>query len=372
MLWCRDSTGCVGVWSCASRRCLWSYRVHPVGEGVIQLHLISSLDHSRKRRLGCHSLPSSGCGDILVTQSRAGRVMMWCIDWKQLTFHPWREKALHDDNVYDEDCCTFTKMNVVETVSHVYVIYPVGDGGVCACCCYCGHNKTGLQNVRKYHSYDGDDQRATRIPTGMITALSGIGYGDGMVVFLGFEDGCVESWRVNGDDEHAVLAFRKYKCLENGSNPCISLDVGIFGDSYGGGVDIVVGYAGDAMGGEESMNIDGKHSPLIELGHIDIEKAEYTTRHRMFATKKQSAMLRGMDQVIFREDGKYLAAACWDGKVRIYRVSSGKLVDVILHHKDAATFVLFFDDKQTLHREQTRRRLAIGSRDGTVSLWSMK
>jgi WD40 repeat protein len=142
-------------------------------------------------------------------------------------------------------------------------------------------------------------------------------------------------------------------------------------------VDVVIGYAGDSMGGTG----DGKHAPLLELGcitnvpvsdrgiHVPID---YTTKILTYSTTKQNATLRGMDQVVFRKDGKYIGGACWDGKVRIYRFYSGKLVDVIVHHREAATFVCFFDSMQTrVDRPEKQQHIAIGSRDGTISLWSL-
>ena len=76
-----------------------------------------------------------------------------------------------------------------------------------------------------------------------------------------------------------------------------------------------------------------------------------------------TATLRGVDQIVYRADGKYVAAACWDGKVRIYRVSTGKLVDVIVpvNGSNQASTCFAFE----------QRLLLVGSRDGTVSIYTV-
>lgn len=285
-------------------------------------------------------------GQILVTQNRTGCLMTWGIDWEGMKMYQLGRICAPPQG---EEYFTFTKMCVVETVSHAYAVYPVGEDVICISCCRCGHEHC------KIPGKDGNGRR------GMVTAVSGVAFGDGMVVLLGYEDGSVVGYRVLGGDEPVSTLFEN---KAQHTNPCVSLDV-----HPDDGLCIVAGYAGDSMG----EDTDEKHAPLIELGHVDMETAHYSTTSLLFATKKQNGALRGMDQVVFREDGKYVAAACWDGKVRIYRVSSGSLVDVVIHHKDAATFVLFFDSIQSrIDGPRTTHRIAIGSRDGTVSLWSMK
>lgn len=330
------------MWSCSSCRLLWRCRVHSIGESVLQIHLVS------KQEVKDPSCVSQETGEMLVTQNRTGCLMTWGIDWEGMTMYQLGRVYAPPEG---EEYFTFTNMCVVETVSHAYAVYPVGEDVIRISCCRCGHEHC------KIAGNDGQGRR------GMVTALSGVAFGDGMVVVLGYEDGSVVGYRgVGGDEKHVSILFEN---KAHTRNPCVSLDV--HPDERG--IHVVAGYAGDSMG----EDTEEKHAPLIELGHVDVEQAQYSTTSLLFATTKQNGTLRGMDQVVFREDGKYVAAACWDGKVRIYRVSTGCLVDVVIHHKDAATFVLFFDSIQSrIDGPRTTNRIAIGSRDGTVSLWSMK
>lgn len=339
----------MGVWSCSSCRLLWCSRVYSVGEGVIEMYLVPSMVEDQS----CVISDPRGQGEILVTQNRTGHLKTWCIDWEQMTID-----ALPDVFHCPEssEYFTFTKMSVVKTALHAYVLYPVGEDNVCVSCCRCGHH--ACEQLGKHTA--GKERR------GMVTALSGMVMQDGMVALVGYENGNVIAYKVPSGDEPVSLLFENKPKLQH--NPCVSLDTWPAHENKDD-MNIVAGYAGDAMGEGSQEN----HAPLIELGHVDMkQKVEYSATSLLFSTKKHSTVLRGMDQVVFREDGKYIAAACWDGKVRIYRVSSGTLVDVIIHHKDAATFVLFFKSMQPrIGGEKSKQCIAIGSRDGTVSIWRM-
>ena len=346
----RYSNGSVGVWSCSTCRLLWCSRAYPVGEGVIEMYLVPAMAGGQS----CLPKEPRGGGEILVTQNRTGHLRTWCIDWEQMTMDALPNAFHCLDSL---EFFTFTKMGMVKTMSHTYVVYPVGEDAVYISCCRCGHAACNQLGKR----IDNHERR------GMVTALSGMAIEGGIMVLVGYENGSIVAYRVaDGDGPVSLLFENKSKV----NNPCVSIDICLANETTGG-IEIAAGYAGDAMGEDSEV----KHDPLVELGHVDIQdKVEYRTKFLLLATKKQNSTLRGMDQVVFREDGKYFAAACWDGKVRIYRVSSGKLVDVIVHHKDAATFVLFFKSMHSgisIDGQKAKKCVAIGSRDGTVSIWSM-
>jgi WD40 repeat protein len=72
----------------------------------------------------------------------------------------------------------------------------------------------------------------------------------------------------------------------------------------------------------------------------------------------------GISDVAIRADRKIFAAACWDGRVRVYEYkgSKGRALASLAYHGDVATSVAFSGMRDG-------GLLASSSRDGTVALW---
>ncbi len=377
------STGVVSVYSCSSFRALWSTRVHDLDASVIELYV---------------------AGDILLTQSRAGEVKRWLVDWEGRRFSDGRrldrqERGENAGNGEKRDSDDFDRVYSFSRMCCIprfnCVAYPSRGGKVAV------------------HNYDTDEMVELETTSyGMVTSLAGVacdtatgGIHGVMLVCVGYESGLVEVYDVRlGDGRGRLLC----EISSAGTDPCVAL-----GCCAAPGVNVVHvarGFAGDGTSGyvdnraERETTASTKNPPLVHIGVVspetgedkedkedeedgahegegnaskhadrasrghedDPETGRYLYRHTasvMETPKGLTATLRGMDQIVYRDDGKYVAVACWDGKVRIYRTSTGKLVDVIapVHGKQASTCIAF-----------EQKRLVVGSRDGTVSIYHMK
>ncbi|XP_041855823.1 guanine nucleotide-binding protein subunit beta-like protein 1 [Melanotaenia boesemani] len=74
----------------------------------------------------------------------------------------------------------------------------------------------------------------------------------------------------------------------------------------------------------------------------------------------------GVSQLCIREDGKLLASAGWDHRVRIFGWKKLRPLAVLQYHTDMVLSVAFSD-----HEDQRQRLLAAGSKDQRISLWSI-
>lgn len=105
----------------------------------------------------------------------------------------------------------------------------------------------------------------------------------------------------------------------------------------------------------------------------------------------------GQQSLRVRDDGKIFATAGWDGRVRVYAVKSMRELAVLKWHQEGCYAVAFADvdggdvlapglhDEEkgkelggalTVRQERIRRAesthwLAVGSKDGKVSLWDI-
>ncbi|KAM6930629.1 guanine nucleotide-binding protein subunit beta-like protein 1 [Xenentodon cancila] len=74
----------------------------------------------------------------------------------------------------------------------------------------------------------------------------------------------------------------------------------------------------------------------------------------------------GVSQLCIRDDGKLLASAGWDHRVRIFGWKKLRPLAVLQYHSDMVLSVAFSD-----HRQPKQRLLAAGSKDQRISLWSI-
>ncbi|KAM4617038.1 guanine nucleotide-binding protein subunit beta-like protein 1 [Polymixia lowei] len=74
----------------------------------------------------------------------------------------------------------------------------------------------------------------------------------------------------------------------------------------------------------------------------------------------------GVSQLCVRGDGKILASAGWDHRVRVFGWKRLRPLAVLQHHTDMVLSVAFSD-----HQDPRHRLLAAGSKDQRISLWSL-
>lgn len=74
----------------------------------------------------------------------------------------------------------------------------------------------------------------------------------------------------------------------------------------------------------------------------------------------------GVSQLCIRSDGKLLASAGWDHRVRIFGWKKLRPLAVLQYHTDMVLSVAFSDPL-----DPRQRLLAAGSKDQRISLWSI-
>lgn len=74
----------------------------------------------------------------------------------------------------------------------------------------------------------------------------------------------------------------------------------------------------------------------------------------------------GVSHLCIRQDGKLLASAGWDHRVRVFGWKRLRPLAALQYHTDMVLSVAFSD-----HQDPRRRLLAAGSKDHRVSLWSI-
>uniref|UniRef100_A0A8C6TLE3 Guanine nucleotide binding protein (G protein), beta polypeptide 1-like n=1 Tax=Neogobius melanostomus TaxID=47308 RepID=A0A8C6TLE3_9GOBI len=74
----------------------------------------------------------------------------------------------------------------------------------------------------------------------------------------------------------------------------------------------------------------------------------------------------GVSQMCLRDDGKLMASAGWDHRVRLFGWKTLRPLAVLQYHTDMVLSVAFSN-----HQDPRQRLLAAGSKDQRVSLWSL-
>ncbi|XP_015238525.1 PREDICTED: guanine nucleotide-binding protein subunit beta-like protein 1 isoform X1 [Cyprinodon variegatus] len=74
----------------------------------------------------------------------------------------------------------------------------------------------------------------------------------------------------------------------------------------------------------------------------------------------------GVSQLRIRDDGRLLASAGWDHRVRVFGWKKLRPLAVLQYHTDMVLSVAFSD-----HQDPRQRLLAAGSKDQRISLWSI-
>lgn len=157
-----------------------------------------------------------------------------------------------------------------------------------------------------------------------------------VMLAAGFESGHVVVWDVDAAAA-AAPAPRVPRPLALGklhSEPIMALDI----DE--GGLSGVSGSAEDKL---VAFRIDFGRGTVAPTAAVELRK-------------------QGVADVALRQDGKLLASAGWDGKVRVYKRASCKALAALRYHSAAASAVAFCPETFVL---------ASGARDGTVALWDV-
>ena len=79
------------------------------------------------------------------------------------------------------------------------------------------------------------------------------------------------------------------------------------------------------------------------------------------AARGSPAAARGVSELSFRREGRLLAAAGWDGRVRLFDAKRSVPLASLRYHTAAATALAWAHD--------ARGTLASGARDGTIARW---
>ena len=200
---------------------------------------------------------------------------------------------------------------------------------------------------------DGGGLRSSS-SSGMLTALAahaghGLGGLSGPLVMGGYEDGLVRVWDVrssrvllrhpvNADAVFAVCAActRQHLVIASGGvggSVCIShLSV----DTAEGAEDVGAGaWSGWGLGMREAAS---------------------------FKFKRSGQQKEGVNQIAARADSKIIAAACWDGLVRVFALKNPRPLAALKCHTKGVQSVAFSADS---------RWLASASDDTRIALWSI-
>ena len=155
-----------------------------------------------------------------------------------------------------------------------------------------------------------------------------------ILLAVGYEGGHVVIWSIPVEKERNRNFLKPLALGKLHSEPIMALEI----DGLG-----TTGVSGSAEDKLIAFTIDYSSGVVAALSSIDVRK-------------------EGVADVAVRGDGKLLASAGWDGKVRVYKRATGKALAVLKYHSQAASAVAFSPQTHVL---------ASGARDGTVALWDV-
>ncbi|KAF2721546.1 WD40 repeat-like protein [Polychaeton citri CBS 116435] len=372
-----DAGGWVVVWNLAIKRPVAVWKAHSNSIlGIAAWGDDKVLTHGRDNRLNAWTFPAG------TTEERPALSTTLPID-DSVSERP-RPKLLHSLDVSTLNFCSFAtcqsghqKATDSQPPSHslgdtstssedeILVAVPgIQDGMI---------NVTALPSERRVATLPPLATKASPSDDAPVRSVAADGNGAGMVmaiglhfhkerlqVLAGYENGEVALWHHESRTKSWTAIYRS----KPHSQPVLSLD-------YASDRDVWFTSSADA--------IIARH-PLNPYGDT-VEKA-MQTRHA------------GQQSLHLRRDGHIFATAGWDGKVRVYSVTSLNELAVLKWHKEGCYAVAFADilhpdghdqgdavgavTKRQLtvaqqREEKTRMThwIAVGSKDGKVSLWDI-
>lgn len=185
-------------------------------------------------------------------------------------------------------------------------------------CINCGESLANLSSPQ------GSDSLSK---CGMVMAVKLFMKDEEVFAAVGFENGAIVVWNIRTPHQHIASG-------QPHTEPVMALDVDANGTK---------GISGSAETSIMSFSID------YESNNIKIEK-------------KLSIKHEGISDVAVRPDGKLLATAGWDGRVRIYRRETGKPLAVLKYHSKSASCSIF---------SPRTYMIATSSSDGTIALYDL-
>lgn len=115
------------------------------------------------------------------------------------------------------------------------------------------------------------------------------------------------------------------------------------------------------------LDYDDTHFQKGICGSVTKELCVFQNLRELSEKKRVSVVNNGFCSVNVRSDGRIVASGGWDGRVRVFGWKSLKPLVVLDFHKESVQTVQF--SRHNVYREGML--LAAGSKDRTVSLWSL-
>jgi len=171
---------------------------------------------------------------------------------------------------------------------------------------------------------------------GLVTVARMCVAGPGMLVVAGYEDGGLRVW-----DPRAPAAPLLTQALH--AEPVMAL----------------------ALDGRARRGASGASDARVRHFLLNLPAGTCSLGAVHSAASAEAAGLagRGVADLTFRAEGRLLAAAGWDGRVRLYDAVAAAPLASLRYHAAAVAAVAFSGD--------ARGTLASGARDGTVALWEV-
>lgn len=319
LLYSGDAEGNLLVWDLQQRRSVSSHRLHPTSAGVLSLAWLDN---------------------VLLSQGRDGTLKGWA--------------------VLDNGSCSRDPILVVQTYSYNFCrcsIIPLTPGTLEEIFS-CGgapelkqdtaprteglgkHWQLGMAGsdpatVELWKIIDSEAVRWEELKQreetkmGMCMALQLFKRSDSEALYAaaGYEDGTVAVWDADKPDS-PIMSSRLH------SEPIMALTI----DSQGKG------------------GVSGSAEDILALFSINWDKYELHKQADIPLKKP------GVAALALRHDGKVLASAGWDGKVRLFHGKTQKPLAVLQYHRSGVQDVCF-DRKSNL--------LASASKEGSIALWSV-
>jgi WD40 repeat protein len=311
-----DDIGVVKIWNLDDRRAKKSFIA---GDGAI-LSLI-------------------GLRDSLVTQSKGGLISLW--DYDHDSKHPILEVQC-DLHSFCK-CILLGYPSASSQAAGILIASPTHGGADIGV-----WDAKSNEFCTRYRPFKTSDALKSST-AGMCTALSTMGDSH---VLGAYEDGSVRLWDVRHGSPMSTAKLHAEPIFALSSTPLPTRANGQ-GQQHvcvSGGADGCVVHTQVSLGSQNTALLAEETGPAT---------AAMTETGR---TALGGSGAKGVNSLSVRDDGKITAAACWDGRVRIYANRRPRLLASLRCHTKAAQCVAF---------APAGRWLASASEDSRIALWAV-